>query len=354
MQRTKVAKACPVVLGLVPFAVIFGIVTSGTAQPGGQLATTASYPSCLGDTRSLIIANGMPYTPVRVQGRTGFFVVDLGSDGSNITPAHFLGGVGSTPLATLIQGSRVAVAGVDFFGPWQSVLFHVQDSPFKEPLRQAGLIGTDLLHAHVITLDYGGGLLHRAVPAAFCRDEVLRRAGFRPLSSRDYYGFNPAELRCPAAPRRPCPNIPTIPVRVGTASAVAQVDTGYDDSRRPGVNINRAWLNQLQAAGVPLRRDPPGDISLSTCTGVSEPVRAYRLGAGTALELMGEDDRPVRRLQEITLLLKDTPAAARPCGGIGTWDRPAAQLGASSVNDGTLAVDPVGQRLWFRPGPVAR
>jgi len=87
---------------------------------------------------------------------------------------------------------------------------------------------------------------------------------------------------------------------------------------------------------------------------VSEPVRAYRLGAGTALELMGEDDRPVRRLQEITLFLKDTPAAARPCGGIGTWDRPAAQLGASSVNDGTLVVDPVGQRLWFRPGPVAR
>ncbi|MFN9694837.1 MAG: hypothetical protein ACK550_13755 [Synechococcaceae cyanobacterium] len=29
---------------------------------------------CLRDTRSLIISSGMPYTPVRVQGFTGFFV----------------------------------------------------------------------------------------------------------------------------------------------------------------------------------------------------------------------------------------------------------------------------------------
>ena len=48
--------------------------------------------ACLGETRSLIVSSGMPYTPVRVQGRTGFFVVDLGADGSAISPGTFLGG----------------------------------------------------------------------------------------------------------------------------------------------------------------------------------------------------------------------------------------------------------------------
>jgi hypothetical protein len=38
---------------------------------------------------------------------------------------------------------------------------------------------------------------------------------------------------------------------------------------------------------------------------------------------------------------------------IGTWDQPAALLGASSVTDGTLVVDPRGQRVWFRPPATA-
>ena len=53
----------------------------------------------------------------------------------------------------------------------------------------------------------------------------------------------------------------------------------------------------------------------------------------------------------MTLFLKDSPAAIQACGGIGTWSEPAAQLGASFVNDGTLVVDPFSQRLWFRGGP---
>jgi hypothetical protein len=70
------------------------------------------------------------------------------------------------------------------------------------------------------------------------------------------------------------------------------------------------------------------------------------------VELVGSNGSAVRRFQGVTLFLKDTPPAARRCGGIGTWDRPAAQLGASFVNDGTLVVDPFRQRLWFRPGPI--
>ena len=313
-------------------------------------APAAPLPSCLGETRSLVISSGMPYTPLRVQGRTGFFMLDLGADGSAISPGTFLGRRGPLPL----QGSGNTFAGVDFFGPLAPLSLNVQDhSGIRGPLPQAGLIGTDLLRQHVWTLDYANGLLHRADQASFCADGELRQAGFQPLSSAGYFGTNAAALHCPAAPRSgPCPNIPSIPVRIGSNMAVAQVDTGYDDGlHAPSLNINRAWFHQL-ARSVRLEPHPEANLTLSTCAGVSEQVLAYRLPPGKAVELVGSDGSAVRRLHGVTLFLKDTPSGARRCGGIGTWDRPAAQLGASFVNDGTLVVDPFRQRLWFRPGPI--
>jgi hypothetical protein len=329
--------------------------------------------ACLGETRSLIVSSGMPYTPVRVQGRTGFFVVDLGADGSAISPGTFLkdgagnaavgagsgggesaAGAGGAAAPVALPGSSDRFAGVDFFGPWAPLRLSVQDhSGIRGPLPQAGLIGTDLLNAHVITLDYANGLLRRAPAEGFCSDDELRRAGFLPLSSRDYYGTNIAALRCPAAPRRGgCPNIPTVPLRIGSVGAVAQVDTGYADGLRPpSMNINRALLQRLEQAGMPLIREPGADLTLSSCVrGEAERVLAYRLSAGSAVELVGSDGGAVRRLPGVTLFLKDSPAAIQACGGIGTWSEPAAQLGASFVNDGTLVVDPFSQRLWFRGG----
>jgi len=69
--------------------------------PGAELSLAArplpQEPlACLGETRSLIVSNGMPYTPVRVQGRTGFFVVDLGADGSAIRPCSAPGASASS------------------------------------------------------------------------------------------------------------------------------------------------------------------------------------------------------------------------------------------------------------------
>jgi hypothetical protein len=306
--------------------------------------------------------------------------VDLGADGSAISPGTFLkdaaakaavgAGIGGGKSAAgdggaavgaegtagpvPLPGSSDRFAGVDFFGPWAPLRLSVQDhSGIRGPLPQAGLIGTDLLHGHVITLDYANGLLRRAPAEGFCSDDELRRAGFQPLSSRDYYGTNTAALLCPAAPRRGgCPNIPTIPLRIGSVDAVAQVDTGYADGLRPpSMNINRALLQRLERAGMPLIREPSADLTLSSCVrGELERVLAYRLAAGRAVELVGSEGGAVRRLPGVTLFLKNSPDAIQACGGIGTWSEPAAQLGASFVNDGTLVVDPFSQRLWFRRG----
>ena len=122
--------------------------------PGAELGLVArplpqAPLACLGETRSLIVSSGMPYTPVRVQGHTGFFVVDLGADGSAISPGTFLGGAGPVPL----PGSSNRFAGVDFFGPWAPLTLSVQDhSGIRGPLPQAGLIGTDPVSYTHLTL----------------------------------------------------------------------------------------------------------------------------------------------------------------------------------------------------------
>ena len=341
-----------VLMGLLMVAALAWAALGWPGRSAEQPPLLAPSPlPCLGETRSLILSSGMPYTPVRVQGRTGFFVVDLGADGSAISPLTFLPGAGPSPRP--MAGSADRFEGVEFFGPWGPLRLNVQDhSTIRGPIPQAGLIGTDLLAGHIVTLDYARGLLHRAERGAFCSEAALRQAGFTALSSREYYGTTGVPLRCPAAPRGTgCPNIPTIPVRIGRALAVAQVDTGYDDGRyAPSLNINRAWLAELVASGVGLQRWPEADLLLSTCAGVAEPVQAYRLPAGVALDLVGTDGQAVRRVEGVTLFLKQTPPAAQRCGGIGTWQHPAAQLGASLVNDGTLVVDPFSQRLWFRSG----
>ena len=134
--------------------------------------------------------------------------------------------------------------------------------------------------------------------------------------------------------------------------AVAQVDTGYADGLRPpSMNINRVLLQRLERAGAGLIREPAADLTLSSCVrSASETVLAYRLPAASAVELVDTNGAVVRRLAGVTLFLKNSPEAIQSCGGIGTWSEPAAQLGASFVNDGTLVVDPFSQRLWFRGG----
>jgi hypothetical protein len=324
------------------------LVGTPVRADGAQTALDA----CLGDRRSLIVSNRMPYTPVQVQGAYGFFVVDLGSDGSAISPGTFLGGGRPAPAA----GTADRYERVDFFGPWGPLRLSVQDfAGIRGLLPQAGMIGTDLLRDHVVTIDYGRSLLHRAERDRFCSDEVLRRAGFQAASTGGYYGADAAALTCPAAARtRGCPNIPTIPIRIGGVAAVAQIDTGYDDGvHPPSLNINTAFLWRLQAAGVPLRPLPAATLSLSTCVpGVRERVVAYGLAPPATVDFVDLTGQPARSEPGVTLFVKDTPPAARRCGGIGTWSEPAGQLGASFfASQDALVVDPFTQRVWWRPRP---
>jgi len=306
-------------------------------------------PACLGDWQPLVVDHQMPYTQVSVSGRTGYFVLDFGATVSTLTPDGFDAPGPPQPLA----GTVDRYASFTFFGSWGPVQLGLQpQAPATSRLRQAGVLGTDFLAAHIYTLDYRAGRLHRALREGFCSDAQLAAAGYRALATRDYYAAQPATLTCPRAggPGR-CVNIPTVPVRIGAVQAVAQLDTGYDDGQQPySLNINAALFDALQQAGVTLIPRPDIALQLSTCVlGVAERVEAWQVAAGTPAGLVDEQGVLLPRGQgAVTLFVKRTPAVAAHCGGIGTWAQPAAQLGASFVAGGTLVVDPFSSRVWVR------
>lgn len=349
----------PVVFALV-FALVFSIprplhalvVASvlGVAAPQIGHAAGPSAPGCLGPAMRLVVDRQMPYAQVRVAGRSGFFVLDFGATTSSITPTGFGGRGAPAPL----PGSVDRYDNFEFFGPWGAVQLRLQShAPATSKVRQAGVIGTDFLASHIYTLDYRAGRLHRAARGQFCGDPALASAGFRALSTQNYYAESPQRLSCPLAGGPPnCVNIPTLPVRIGPVQTFAQLDTGYDDGRRPGsLNINTALFDALRRAGVAMKPRPDIALRLSTCVAdVSEPIEAWQLARGTRFGLQDVQGRLLpRSAGTVTLFVKRTPAAASVCGGIGTWAQPAAQLGASFVARGALVVDPFSQRVWLRP-----
>ncbi|MFN6340234.1 MAG: hypothetical protein ACK41W_16125 [Cyanobacteriota bacterium] len=90
----------------------WGLIPWSSAQP--PQVSPGPPLACLGEARPLVVSSGMPYTLVRVRGRDGFFVVDLGSDGSAISPGTFL--PGSAPDPRPLPGSADWFEGVDFLG----------------------------------------------------------------------------------------------------------------------------------------------------------------------------------------------------------------------------------------------
>ncbi|MCB1915547.1 MAG: hypothetical protein KDG52_07515 [Rhodocyclaceae bacterium] len=329
----------------VAFAVATAVWQWLTSPPA--LRNTA-LAACLGTRMPMTVARQMPYVDVRVDGVPAHFVIDFGADVSAITPAGF----GQSPPSPS-AGSTDRYRRFEFFGLWQDVRLLPQPvAPVAGALRQGGVIGTDFLSHHVFALDYVGAQVYRAEAGGFCGDAALAEAGFVAIDSRGYYAADPRRLSCPAAARRGnCPNIPTLPVRIGTVDAVAQVDTGFDDSAvHHSVNINGALFDALSAAGIRLVPRPDIALRLSTCrAGVVERVEAWRLPEGVALELVAASGAVAQRVVDTTLFVKRPPPAARVCGGIGTWPEPAAQLGASFFARDALIVDPFSARVWIRP-----
>jgi hypothetical protein len=317
----------------------------------------ASLRACLGTTAPLTISHQVPYVSVPIGADRGEFALDYGTTFSSIDLAAFPApGPRTSGCDRTRLGVTCTVEGFSFFADPSPVSLVTQDfRSVAGTVRQAGIIGTDFTSLRVTALSYSASRLFVGT-AARCADEAWRAAGFASLSSRGFFSNDLGALSpmstvdASAAAGARVPNVPTVPVRVGGASALAQLDTGFDDALVPfSVNVNDAFYRAIMASDVgALVRSAARDLSLTTCVvGVSEPVEAYTLGPGRSLEFVSDSGAVARRYPGATLFVKRTPAAARSCGGIGTWTAPAAQVAASFfVEMGALAFDPYASRVW--------
>jgi hypothetical protein len=317
---------------------------------------------CVGATMALTVSDQMAYVDVPVGSESGEFVLDFGSTFSSIDLTAFAAPGPTTSGCDASElGVLCTVAGFAFFSsPGDVELTTESFAGVGGSVRQAGILGTDFLSEHVITLDYARGHVYAASSSAFCGATALGAAGYVPLSVAGFYE-NDLSLLEPftdvdsdAYPDDSVPNVPTVPVKVAGVAAVAQLDTGFDDDATPfSVNINQAFYAAIVAATPgALTRDSALDETLSTCVdGVTQAAKAYRLAAGTTFDFVQTSGAAARSYAQAVLFVKSDPAAASGCGGISTWTVPAAQVGASFyVGMGSLMFDPYGAKVWMPGG----
>ncbi|KJD35609.1 hypothetical protein PW52_07595 [Tamlana sedimentorum] len=296
---------------------------------------------CFGEKFPLKLGQATPYAKVSVGNIEGYFLVDFGTTSSTIDTNNFING-------KPIVNSSNKYNNFNFLGNWGSVSLYHQNHKNIAGLtnfKQAGIIGTDFLTTNIYMLDYENNAIYKSAAFNFCMNETLISKDFKAASSVGYYSNDYTKLNndCTA-------NIPTIPVKIGTISATAQIDSGYDDAKyRHSININRAFFNALIDAGIYLVENPSANITLSTCVGYySEAVKAYKLPKGVKFSITSIDGSPIFLTNDVNIFLKQTPPEAQTCGGIGTWKIPAAQLGASFLMDSKKVVfDPFQSKVWF-------
>lgn len=335
-------------------------------------------PGCVGTSIDLVPSGERGYVKVNMGGDGG----DAGADASNAAvPGDFLldfGANGSTidldafappgpPKPTSCLGDAAAPGAIcsfnpfDFFGPWGTVGLVTADYSFLfNSVKQAGIIGTDFLSIYPFTIEYTNKKVWKSA-SGFCTDAQLLGAGFAPIPASGFYTNNTNNLRplsdvikdpdAAATANFVVPNVPTIPITVAGVSALAQLDTGYDDRiTRHSININEAFLKQLLAKdATKLKRTKGKDLFLTTCVpGLSQLGAAWVLSPGTEVNFVGVGGTVARHDTGTILFVKEKLAGAERCGGVETWTVPAAQMGASFLVDAQAVIfDPLSSRVWI-------
>jgi hypothetical protein len=311
-------------------------------------------PSCIGESLPVSLGANLPFVEawVGTSASKGQFLIDFATTASTIDLAAFSPAPAATGCDPTKLGQSCTFADFDFFGSWGSVHLYTADhSGLIGGIREAGIIGTDFMSVYSFALDYSA----KKISKSTCADGDLTSTGFKALSTEGFYAKDFSKLKplsdvvSGAAAGLHVPNVPTVPVTIAGVSAVAQLDTGFADSLVPySLNINVAYYDAIVAdAPEALVRDSSKDLTLSTCAGVSEPVEAYTV-SGSGLHFMTSSG-VARSFPDTVVFVKRTPAAAKSCGGIGTWTVPAAQVAASFFVDfGVLVLDPVTSRVWVR------
>lgn len=298
---------------------------------------------CYGEEAILKFGTTTPYVKVNIGGVEGYFLIDFGTTTSTIDTNNFING---RPMFS--QSYKSTFNDFDFMGSWGTVQLNIQnhsDVVGLSGFKQAGIIGTDFLASGIFTLDYENKLFYKAPRTDFYTNDELLNLGFKAVSTKGYYASNNNSLNNSCTT-----NIPTVPIKIGNVSAMAQIDSGFDDAVfNNSLNINQSFFDALKDGGIQLVANPSSNLVLSTCVkNVTELVNAYTLPKGISFSITSVDGSPIMIDDKVNIFLKHSSLHTARCGGISTWKIPAAQMGASFLKESKKVIfDPFQSKVWF-------
>lgn len=254
------------------------------------------------------------HATVPVEGAFGEqqFVLDTGAEGSAIyedVAALFdfpdagrtnLQGQTGASVVTLIDIGEVTLDGVRK-GPIEAAIL----PPRADKIRLAGVVGLDVFGDRTLDFDLPRRRLSLLAPGRLPDDLTTS----------------------PVAAKATAGQLLTVPVKIGSVTATAVIDTG---ARKTLVNWSLARLLKIA----------PADLS------VGETINgATNMAIGTGTTQLSEVELGTRRLTDAPVLVADLPVFEI----FGVADRPAIILGLDWLGDTRLVVDFPGQRVWFEP-----
>jgi hypothetical protein len=260
-----------------------------------------------------------PYIALRVLGVSGQFLLDYGATRSSLSARAF-----GTQEGVQIQTTLPFAHPIS--GDFRLRHYNLASEPEG---RQIGVIGTELLSQVSVQLTQDAVF----VGAQACSPDVLRHHGFLPINQSRYFAADREAFDLP--------NVPVVFLRIGETHAFAQIDTGYDDTvYAHSIDINESLFENLVKAGAHLHH--VADIGIATCEG-HETRHVYTF-APRSLIIETDQAVPIRSIESFHLIVKPTSG----CGGIGSMQQPAAQLGASFLRDfATIIFDPFSRQVWI-------
>ncbi len=240
------------------------------------------------------------------------FVLDTGAEGSAIyadfASSFAFPDAGKTDLqgqtgAASVELVDIGVVSLD--GVAKGPIKAAKLAPRADKIRLAGIVGLDVFGDR--TLDF---------------DLPRRRASL--LAP----GTLPADLKtAPVTATATAGMLLTVPVRIGSVTATAVIDTG---ARKTRINWNLARLLKIDPADL-----AQGDV-IHGATNTAMSTGATRL-QGVSLG--------TRKLADAPVLVADLPVFEV----FGVADRPAVILGLDWLNETRMVVDFPGKRVWFEP-----
>ncbi len=320
----------------------------------------------LGTFYNMYVANRMPYTDIICEGGkqfklNGVFVVDYGTDTTAVDTSGFPGGWlyrsdNNRYSVTFINGTLTS-------GPYTPPYCYVQryDNISANGIRQAGIVGTDILSQLILTLDYKYSRMYLVWDRSKqCLPDSMVSHGYVAASTAHYFSNDRNTVIT-----KDKSNNPTVPIVIGdktdTARALALIDPGFDDRCHLNnefttyythlININQAYLRHLQNRGISVSVDKNKYYTLNNRTATPDTVYLCKFSKRYVFNVIGTKRETIipYGTDECSVFLKINGKGGGSAGGITTLDYPAAQFGGSFLMDcDQVTFDPFNSLVWFR------